>query len=669
MLGIDTGGTYTDAVVVSDEPLPRILTKAKALTTHHDLTIGITEAMRAAVGAIDSSTIGLVSISTTLATNAIVEGRGGRVCLISLGFSAEDLERGGLTDALGDGELLIVAGGHTSHGDEAAPLDLDELDRAVDGAFDEQAIEHLAGFAVAGQFAVRNPAHEQTVRDHLRRRFDVGVTCSHELSARLNGPRRAVTSVLNARLVGLIGTLVAASQTSMHSLGIDAPLMVVRGDGSLIAAELACERPVETILSGPAASVIGAQHLARLTDSASRLERAIVADIGGTTTDLAVLADGEVQIGIDGAIVGGHHTMIEAVDIHTIGLGGDSEVNIDDSVETTRLRLGPRRVVPVSLLASMYPDRVQRVLADQARTTPTPWLAGQFAVLRHTPEWNAAQSEHERSILDGLAEGPVPLRSLLPTKRHEIALKGLVRNGLVARSGFTPTDAAHVLGLHDAFHVESAWLAAELLAQTQDRRGVTIAADGPQIARLTIGELRRRTAEAVMAVALINDGFENGNEQHPLIDAGLRSHRGHVAIDARLSSPLVALGASARTYYPEVATALGADLVMSEHADVANAIGAIVGTIRIRRQSTITQKKNGAYIFEGAPYVELNAAMAAAEAALGREVNELGDRAGADTVELSVVRADNIVSIAGHDYFVDATITVTGSGRPFRRRI
>ncbi len=197
---------------------------------------------------------------------------------------------------------------------------------------------------------------------------------------------------------------------------------------------------------------------------------------------------------------------------------------------------------------------------------------------------------------------------------------------------------------------------------------MTIAADGPLVARLTIAELRRRTAEAVLAVALTSDGFEHGDEQHPLIGAGLNGHRGHVAIDARLNSPLVALGASAPTYYPEVARALGADIVMSEHADVANAIGAIVGTIRIRRQSTITQKKNGTYIFEGAPYVELDAAVAAAEEVLGREVNELGDRAGADTIELSVERADNIVSIAGQDFFVDATITVTGSGRPFRRR-
>ena len=128
------------------------------------------------------------------------------------------------------------------------------------------------------------------------------------------------------------------------------------------------------------------------------------------------------------------------------------------------------------------------------------------------------------------------------------------------------------------------------------------------------------------------------------------------------------MGASAATYYPGVAAALGAEIVLSEHADVANAIGAIVGRIRIRRQATITQKKNGSFMCEGEAYSELDAAVAAAETALAREVEELGDRAGADTIDVAVERADNVVSIAGQDFFVDATITVTGSGRPIRRR-
>ncbi len=666
MLGIDTGGTYTDAVLVTDEAVPLVVESAKALTTHHDLAEGIGEAMTAAIASIDPATITLVSVSTTLATNAIVEGSGGSVCLITMGFSETDLAHGGLAEAIGDGIAISTPGGHTSHGDEVAALDLDDIDRQLDAA----PIGHVTGFAVASQFAVRNPSHEQAVRTHLRARFGLGVTCSHELTAQLNGPKRAVTAVLNAKLIGLIGDLVAATQAAMSDRGIEAPLMVVRGDGSLISAAFAAERPIETILSGPAASVIGARHLLAAADRSgaarSTSESAIVADIGGTTTDLAMMTNGRVDIDPSGASVGGHDTMVEAIAIRTIGLGGDSEVAIDDAGGTTSLALGPRRVVPLSLLATQHPALVLGTLEAQRRSNVTPWLAGAFAVLRHMPSPGQISSDLESFILEGLADGPNGLRELLPTKRHEIALDRLVRSGLVARSSFTPTDAAHVLGRHDRFDVEAASLGAELLARTQDRRGTIVAHDAAALAALTIAELQRRTMQAILSVALGHDGFANGTEQHPLIGAGLRQHRGHVAIDVRLDTALIGLGASAPTYYPDVATMLGAELFVSEHAGVANAVGAVVGKVRVMRSTTITRKKNGSYVANGAAFASLDEAADAAESQLLDRVSELAERAGAADVELTAERADNIVAIDGQDFFVDSTITVAGTGRPRR---
>ena len=666
MLGIDTGGTYTDAVLVTDEAVPRIVESAKALTTHHDLARGISEAMLTATESINPEVISLVSVSTTLATNAIVEGSGGSVCLVTMGFSETDLARSGLADAIGAGVTITTPGGHTSHGDELAPLDFDHLDQQLDAV----AVDQLTGFAVASQFAVRNPSHEQAIRAHLRERFDLGVTCSHELTAQLNGPKRAVTAVLNARLIGLIGDLVAATSDSMANAGITSPLMVVRGDGSLISAELAAERPIETILSGPAASVIGARHLLATSDSATigaaTTDTAIVADIGGTTTDLAVMIDGRVDINSAGASVGGHDTMVEAIAIRTIGLGGDSEVAIDDAGPTTTLSLGPRRVIPLSLLATQHPDLVRGTLDTQRRSNVTPWLTGTFATLRHTPSTDRTSSVLEQFVLDGLADGPKPLRDLLPTKRHEIALDGLVRSGLVARSSFTPTDAAHVLGRHDRFDVEASWLGAELLARSQDRRGAVIAADAAALAAHTIAELQKRTVDAILGIALGHDGFSDATEQHPLIAAGLRRHRGHVAIDLRLDTALIGLGASAPTYYPDIATRLGAELFLSEHAGVANAVGAIVGKVRVMRSTTINRKKNGSYVTNGSAFTTLDEAAKAAEEHLSALVFELAERAGAGNPELETERVDNIVAIDGQDFFVDSTISVIGSGRPRR---
>ena len=285
LLGVDTGGTYTDAAII-DETADRVVGTAKALTTRHDLAIGIGGAVDAALEAagIAASQIALVSLSTTLATNALVEGQGGRVALISIGFTEKDLDRGGLTDALGHDPMVSIAGGHGHDGREAAALDEAALLTAVSALKGK-----VEAFAVVSRFATRNPAHEKRARDLIGQESGRPVTCSCQLSAKLNGPKRALTALLNARLVGAIARLVAACERHLAKLGISVPLMVVRGDGALISAEMVRERPIETILSGPAASLVGARWL-------TGERNALVSDIGGTTTDVALLRDGLPEI-------------------------------------------------------------------------------------------------------------------------------------------------------------------------------------------------------------------------------------------------------------------------------------------------------------------------------------------------------------------------------------
>ena len=132
-LGIDTGGTYTDAVVY-DEAEREIVAKAKAPTTHDDLAIGIRGSIETALGAsaVDPAAIQMVALSTTLATNALVEGTGRPAALVTVGFEAGALDRGGLRDAIGSDAIIQVAGGHNSHGEPVAELDLDALSSALD---------------------------------------------------------------------------------------------------------------------------------------------------------------------------------------------------------------------------------------------------------------------------------------------------------------------------------------------------------------------------------------------------------------------------------------------------------------------------------------------------------------------------------------------------------
>lgn len=320
LLGVDTGGTFTDAVIY-DEVERRIAGKAKSLTTHGDLGRGVAAAVDAAlaVAGVEASAISLVSLSTTLATNALVEGHGDPAALVLIGFGAEDLRRAGLAEALGDDPSLLISGGHKSDGSPAARLDEEAL-RRESGML----AARVAGFAVAGVFAVRNPAHELKAAEIIGAETGLPVTASHELSAKLGGPRRALTTLLNARLVGMIHRLIEGAEGLLAARGITAPLMVVKGDGALMSAAIARARPIETILSGPAASLVGAAHL-------TGAPRAIVSDIGGTTTDIAVLEEGRPRLDASGARVGGWLTMVEAVAMRTHGLGGDSEVGLESS--------------------------------------------------------------------------------------------------------------------------------------------------------------------------------------------------------------------------------------------------------------------------------------------------------------------------------------------------
>ena len=357
LLGIDTGGTYTDAVLFCRER--GVLRSAKSLTTREDLALGI-DAAASRVLPEDRNGVEMVSISTTLATNAIVEGRGSPVCLLMIGQGPEALDRAGLGSALGEDPVAFIAGGHDAAGVEQSPLDEEALRAAV-----ARHAGKVSAFAVTAHFAVRNASHESRACALVREHCDRPVTCSQELSDQLDAPRRALTTVLNARLIPMITELISAVGRMMERRGLVAPLMVVKGDGSLVCAELASRRPVETILSGPAASIVGGHHLAGAGD-------ALVVDMGGTTSDIAVLDAGRPRLRDDGASVGGWRTMVRAVAAHTVGLGGDSEVHVDKG----GLSVGPRRVVPMSLIAEQRPSileglerRSERMLydADQIR--------------------------------------------------------------------------------------------------------------------------------------------------------------------------------------------------------------------------------------------------------------------------------------------------------------
>jgi N-methylhydantoinase A/oxoprolinase/acetone carboxylase beta subunit len=670
-LGVDTGGTYTDAVIL-DSASDRVMGAAKSLTTRRDLALGVGGAVDAALArsGVAARDIALVSLSTTLATNALVEGQGGRVALIFVGFDADDLHRGGLIQALNGDPVIQMRGGHDHAGAEAAPLDIASVLPDLDRLGPE-----VMGFAVAARFATRNAAHEIALREAIRARTGRPVTCSHELSADLNGPKRALTAVLNARLIGMIDRLIAACERHLAQAGIAAPLMVVRGDGALISAAMVRERPIETILSGPAASIVGARWLTGAQD-------ALVSDIGGTTTDVALLRGGLPEIDPAGAEVGGFRTMVEAVAMRTTGLGGDSEVHLQTDGLVGALRLGPRRLIPIALLAQDHGPMVHAALDRALATETSGEFDGRFVVpMGGEAAALAGLTAREAAVLARIT-APMPMAACLNSRLEVAALGALVARGLVMVAGVTPSDASHVLGRQSGWDETAAQKALALLARRRNGAGERFAAGPMPLAQAIIDQLTQQTVDCLLEAAFAEDPSFAGQDsaalaRHGLTRAGLGPQAGAaevapggglVQVSVRLGVPVIGLGASASTYYGAVGDRLGCPMILPEHAGVANAIGAVVGQITQRASATVTSPAEGRFVahLPGGvqQFTDQDQALAAVEAALTAQARDAALRAGAAEVHLSVARDLREAEIEGRRVFIEARLSITASGRP-----
>ena len=659
LLGFDTGGTYTDAVLF--DPVRGIVAAAaKALTTKHDLAIGLRGAMEAVLRQLPVDDIGFVSLSTTLATNAIVEGQGSPICLLLLGYEPSALDRAGLRRALGHDPVCFIAGGHGATGDEQAPLDLVALEAAV-RAHDP----NVAAFAVSGFFSVRNPGHELAARALVGRLTGKPVSCGHELTSKLDAPRRALTTALNARLIPQLQQLIRAVEDLMVEKSVRAPLMVVKGDGSLVSAEFALARPVETILSGPAASVVGARHLAGEED-------VVVADMGGTTTDIALLADGLPVLDREGATVAGWRTMVEAIAVHTYGLGGDSEVRRAGN----DLLVGPRRLVPLSLLCQQYPAMLKILRAQHEADRLEPG-AGRFALRNRSLDTGAGSLPPAQArAWAALADGPVALTDLAGGYAAGKAIERLVERGLVAVSGFTPSDATHILGLHRDWSEEAARLGAELWIRDDEAAARPADPDAASLAGRVVEATILQSGRAIVDAALANEGESElaagGPLGRQLVDRAIGRSGGAgplLTIDISLARPLVAIGAPVGSYYPEVARRLGTRLVVPPHAGVCNAVGAVAGGIMQSVSALISAPNEGVFRVHlpvgNSDFTDLERAAAHALAEASQLAAGKARTAGAADIELRHRRADKVHrDPSGLQIFIESRIDVTAFGRP-----
>jgi len=660
-LGIDTGGTYTDAVIVDSEG--KVHACAKRLTTPQNLSEGIQNAIDSLPANLLKN-LELVSLSTTLTTNSVVESRGSSVCVLLPGYTEKQVNDSGLYQLLGKDSVHRVGGGHTATGEQSEALDLVEIEKIVT----EQS-PNVAAFSVSSIFATRNSEHERAVMDLIAKHTDKPVIAGHALAAQLGAPRRALTATLNARMLPFIKKLLKSVESILGEYSIHAPLMIVTGDGSLVNVETAKREPLMTILSGPAASVAGAIKL-------SGHESAVVADMGGTTTDIGIVHNKQAELCSDGAHIGDWQPMINAIRVVSVGLGGDSEVRFNG-----KLFLASRRVIPLSLLLHEHPHLMER-MEHQWNSMPNS-RQNRFALrLYADPDLINRLSPSQRHAWDQLEAGPIELDAVAETdKKLAKAIARLERQGLAIFSGFTPTDATHALGISNHWSADAATLGARIWARQMRylygcgswELGDAI---GPsqEVFDLVIHELAKRLLEA----GLNHRGLLNktkAQKMTPLLADllldNLTEEQNKPVFSLRFSEdlPLVAVGGPAADYFPEVAKLLGMPYDLPEHASTAGAVGAVFGQVSQSVSVTITQPVHGKFIVfhqdQPTSFNSLEDAIAKATQIASLQASERAKAAGAldNNVSINTV-ADHVDHDIDGELFLKSTITATASGSP-----
>ena len=390
-------------------------------------------------------------------------------------------------------------------------------------------------------------------------------------------------------------------------------------------------------------------------------------DIGGTTTDIAVVRDGVPAFGEDGAVVGGHRTMIEAVMMRTHGLGGDSEIQLKDRAAGCDLEVGPRRVVPLSLMAETHGD-VLRIALERQLNEAIPGAFDGMFIQQTARATDATLDRNEGHVMDRVGDHVVPVGAAVGTALQDRAMRRLVGRGLLRLCAFTPTDASHVLGDQTTHDPTVARLGAELFARRRDRYGNNIAKDGEKFSRVVTATLVRRSAEALLAAALDRDGLDGALAAGPLVAAALDRTTMSSRVDIGLGVPLVGLGAPAATYYPAIGELLGTQVTVPADADVANAIGAVVANVRVRYEVLVTAPRRGVYRVhvgtEPETKWERPEAQARACEAAEAAVREKALAAGTTDFEIETEWTENVIDVDGRPMFVEGRAVAIALGRP-----
>ena len=333
LLGLDVGGTFTDAVIIEGH---RVVSSAKRRTTKDNLMQGIGEALDAVLDSCDTSNIEQVTLSTTVVTNTIVEEKEQVVDLYVVTGPGRNVD-----DIFPVSPIYLQ--GYTDH--RGIVVERTSSDAVSDIAHMVQERSGTDLAAVSAKFGVRNPQEELSITEALKERYNT-ISNGSLLSGSLNFPRRTISAYFNSAVTPVFTLFKKNVEDALSARNIKAPLHILKADGGSLPMEHMVSRPVETAFTGPAATVLGLSALGAIGNA-----HTVALDIGGTTTDISLWKQGKPLMTKNGVSIREYPSAVRSFAVTSVGIGGESVVRIVDG----EIMVGPERVGPSAALGGNEP--------------------------------------------------------------------------------------------------------------------------------------------------------------------------------------------------------------------------------------------------------------------------------------------------------------------------
>ena len=650
-IGIDTGGTYTDAVIY-DLQSSTVLSRGKAPTTHQKLEIGIENALNSLYTPLLNKA-DFLSLSTTLATNACVEGIGGKTKLILIGVEYKTVEEMYKKYGLPNPSDILF---------------FDPKDDLWESKF-KDAIPYLSEYesvAIVQLFPQKDGGkYEKTAKQILNNLTNLTCVCGNELFQERNVLRRAAGAILNAQLIPVIKNFINEVKLVLKRKHLDLPIIIVRSDGSVMSLEFAMSHPVETLLCGPAASVIAGLNLTKESDS-------LIIDMGGTTTDIAVVENGIPVLEPSGICIGSWKTFVKGLYVDTFGLGGDSAVRFKDK----KLYLDNNRVVPLCVVADKYPiviDKLKNMISKSDGNELH--FLHEFYMLVRDIDNKEGYSQREYRLCNALKNGPLILSEAADAAKCDIYMLNtsrLEKEGIIIRCGLTPTDIMHIKGDFTEYTNEASNLGAEFVGLCTDKSVKKVADEVYSLVeeKLYCNIVKLLWKRQAPSSLKFKDTRMFDDAVHLSYKMAINNNHDNICnLSFTTKYVLIGIGAPVHIFLEPVARLIGTSAVIPCEAPEGNALGAVLGNVTASYKveiNIVCEDGVEGYNIDGSNEIieSYDTVHELAEKQAISHVNELMHMRGANDFAIRITSKKRMPVIGGKTVYYGETITASAAGKP-----